>query len=123
MVSFEEFSALAVTHNVIPILRRSMADTLTPVSAYLALRKEGVPSFILESVEREEKIGRYSFIGIDPVVLVQARGTVSPFRKVRLTQPGSRAFSTVCAGSSGRYHVAPFAEPHASWRCCWVCRL
>jgi anthranilate synthase component 1 len=40
-------------------------DLVTPVSAYLRLRKKGAV-FLLESVEKGEKLGRYSFIGIDP---------------------------------------------------------
>lgn len=112
MVSFKEFSALAATHNVIPLLRRSMADTLTPVSAYLALRKEGVPSFILESVEREEKIGRYSFIGIDPVVLVQARGHSVTVQERALTTTTRQNVFDCVRGLLGRYNVAPIAEPH-----------
>jgi anthranilate synthase component 1 len=112
MVSFKEFSALAAMHNVIPLVRRSMADTLTPVSAYLALRKEGVPSFILESVEPDEKIGRYSFIGIDPRVLVQARGnSVTVQEGGRNTTRQQSVFDCV-RGILGRYRVAPFAEPH-----------
>jgi anthranilate synthase component I len=40
------------------------ADLLTPVGAYLRLREElGAPSFLLESVERGEQVGRFSFLG------------------------------------------------------------
>jgi anthranilate synthase component I len=40
------------------------ADLLTPVGAYLRLRDElGAPAFLLESVERGEQVGRYSFLG------------------------------------------------------------
>jgi anthranilate synthase component 1 len=40
------------------------ADLLTPVGAYMRLREEfGAPSFLLESVERGEQVGRYSFLG------------------------------------------------------------
>jgi anthranilate synthase component 1 len=39
------------------------ADLLTPVGAYLRLRQElGAPAFLLESVERGEQVGRYSFL-------------------------------------------------------------
>jgi anthranilate synthase component 1 len=47
----------------IPIFREIMADVETPVSAYLKVREEGRPGFILESVEGGERIARYSFIG------------------------------------------------------------
>ena len=40
------------------------ADLVTPVGAYLRLREAlGAPAFLLESVERGEQVGRYSFLG------------------------------------------------------------
>ena len=45
-------------------LRTLPADLLTPVGAYLLLREAlGTPAFLLESVERGEQVGRYSFLG------------------------------------------------------------
>lgn len=49
----------------VPIAREILADLDTPVSAYLKIRGGG-PSFLLESVEGGERLGRYSFIGTDP---------------------------------------------------------
>ncbi len=46
--------------------RELVADLLTPVSAYLRLRQPGTFSFLLESVEGGERLGRYSFIGSHP---------------------------------------------------------
>lgn len=43
-----------------------LADLLTPVSAFLRVSKGAERAFLLESVEGAEKIGRYSFIGVDP---------------------------------------------------------
>ncbi len=42
-------------------MRELPADLLTPVAAYLRLRERG-PSFLLESIERGERVGRYSFL-------------------------------------------------------------
>jgi anthranilate synthase component 1 len=40
------------------------ADLVTPVGAYLRLRDAlGAPAFLLESVERGEQVGRFSFLG------------------------------------------------------------
>ncbi len=45
-------------------IRTLPADLLTPVGAYLLLRDAlGTPAFLLESVERGEQVGRYSFLG------------------------------------------------------------
>ena len=51
--------------NVIPIARTILADMETPVSAYRKIAR-GRYSFLLESVEGGERVGRYSFIGCDP---------------------------------------------------------
>lgn len=54
---------------LVPIYREVMADTETPVSAFLKLRNGG-PAFLLESVEGGERIARYSFIGSQPIQLL-----------------------------------------------------
>ena len=51
-----------------------MADTLTPVSAYLRLAEGRPYSFMLESVEGGETLGRYTFLGVDPFMIVRCRG-------------------------------------------------
>ncbi len=70
----EEQRAAGVARFVLPVYRRLSADLLTPVSAYLALRREGRYSFLLESVEGGEKLARYSFLGCKPYRIVRANG-------------------------------------------------
>jgi anthranilate synthase component I len=112
MISFEEFASLASTYNVIPCVRRAMADTLTPVSAYLTIRRYGTPSFILESVESGEKIGRFSFIGSEPLIVVRARGaSVTVYEGGKSVKQSTDVFSTVQA-ILARYRAAPLDEPH-----------
>ncbi|MEJ2746493.1 MAG: anthranilate synthase component I, partial [Anaerolineae bacterium] len=48
--------------NLIPVYREFAADLETPVSVYLKLMDEMGPSFLLESVEGGEQVGRYSFV-------------------------------------------------------------
>ncbi len=67
-----EVRRLAGRGTVVPIYRDVRADLETPISAYLKVAR-GSHSFLLESVERGERIGRYSFIGTDPY-RVMARG-------------------------------------------------
>ena len=81
-MSFDEFQSLAALYTVVPVARTILADLHTPVSAYLALRTGG-ESFLFESAEPNEKIGRYSFIGISPEVMVIARGTSIEIRQGR----------------------------------------
>src|SRR4051812_5933061 len=63
--SFDEFAELAKAHTVVPVYRRLVADTLTPVSAFAAVRSGGW-AFLFESVVGGERIGRYSFVGSEP---------------------------------------------------------
>ncbi|MGI9016032.1 MAG: anthranilate synthase component I [Euzebya sp.] len=69
------FVALASRHVVVPVIREVLADVSTPVSVYGRLRGPG--SFLLESVEHGERWGRYSFIGLSPLIQIRAaRGEI-----------------------------------------------
>src|SRR5215211_5885698 len=63
--SLEEVLALAREHTLVPLRHTFVADTETPVSAYLKLRGGG-PSFLLESAEQGQRFGRWSFLGYRP---------------------------------------------------------
>jgi len=69
-----EFLKLARTHTLIPVCRRLVADLETPVSAFLRLAADEPESFLLESVEGGEKLGRYTFMGVRPATKLVARG-------------------------------------------------
>ncbi|HML21884.1 MAG TPA: anthranilate synthase component I [Aggregatilinea sp.] len=56
--------------DLVPVYRTLLADLETPVSVYLKLAQGGGPSFLLESVEGGEQIGRYSFMGVRPKGMV-----------------------------------------------------
>jgi len=68
--SFDEFQKLAAQGNLIPVTRRLLADFETPLSAYQKIRGQG-ESFLFESVEGGEHIGRYSFVGCNPRATVR----------------------------------------------------
>jgi anthranilate synthase component 1 len=59
--------ALARDHDLVPLHQTWIADTETPVSAFLKLRDAdpGQPAFLLESAD-QGRVGRYSFIGVRP---------------------------------------------------------
>jgi anthranilate synthase component 1 len=50
-------------------------DMDTPVSAFMKLRRNGA-TFLLESVEKGEKVGRYSFIGLEPEEKITLKGNL-----------------------------------------------
>jgi len=74
------FDSLARQHDFVPVARRLLSDTLTPVTAFMHLddpdrRSETRPSaFLIESVIGGEKVGRYSFLGSAPLLRFAARG-------------------------------------------------
>ncbi len=71
--SLDEVRELARDYNLIPLRHSFIDDTETPVSAFLKLRgrEPQNASFLLESAERGQEVGRYSFIGVRPRKVVR----------------------------------------------------
>ncbi len=72
--NFSQFSALAQQGNFVPVYQEWVADLETPVSAWYKVCAGQPYSFLLESVEGGENLGRYSFLGCDPLWVLEARG-------------------------------------------------
>jgi anthranilate synthase component 1 len=70
-----EFVKLSRAHTLVPVYRVVTADLETPVSAFLRIAADEPEAFLLESVEGGERVGRYTFIGIEPYKKIVARGT------------------------------------------------
>ena len=70
--SFEQFKELASRGTFVPVCKEVIADLLTPVSAFLKIAEHSEHAFLLESVEGGEHVGRYSFLGKDPFLIVRA---------------------------------------------------
>jgi anthranilate synthase component I len=70
---FKTFSQLAREATLVPVVKSVSADMLTPVSAFLAIADKEPHAFLLESVERGEQIGRYTFLGARPYMRVRAQ--------------------------------------------------
>jgi len=68
-----EFVELAKEGNVIPVFAEFIADGETPVSAFKKLDWGGY-SFLFESTEKNDVSGRFSFIGVDPRVVMRSHG-------------------------------------------------
>ncbi|MGB7769220.1 MAG: anthranilate synthase component I [Verrucomicrobiia bacterium] len=71
--TLDEFLKLAGRGNLIPVTRRILADIETPLSAYRKIRGQG-ESFLFESVEGGEHLGRYSFVGCNPRAVIRQTG-------------------------------------------------
>ncbi|WP_216895909.1 anthranilate synthase component I [Nocardia alni] len=59
----EHFRALAAEHRVVPVTRKVLADSETPLSAYRKLGADRPGTFLLESAENGRSWSRWSFIG------------------------------------------------------------
>ena len=71
---FKTVKKLARGCGLVPIAKELLADTETPVSAYLKIRAQSSYAFLFESVVGGEQIGRYSFLGVDPFLIFRSRG-------------------------------------------------
>jgi anthranilate synthase component I len=74
ITTFEAFKDLARRGTFVPVCKEIVADLLTPVSAFLKIAEHSDHAFLLESVEGGEQVGRYSFLGKDPFLVLRAHG-------------------------------------------------
>lgn len=97
-------------YRFIPLIHRTHADCLTPVGAFMAAA--GAPySFLLESVEKGTNVGRYSFIGLDPLFTLCARDNGIEIREDgRVTFLGEGDPLSVLANRINGLKVAPVRE-------------
>jgi anthranilate synthase component 1 len=72
-LDLKEFLKLSKKSNVIPIYKEINADLDTPVSAFLKIKGSDY-AFLLESVEGQEKLARYSFMGVSPSLIFKSKG-------------------------------------------------
>src|SRR6185436_19643775 len=93
--TLEEFVALAAQGNLIPVSRRLLADIETPLSAYRKIRGPG-ESFLFESVEGGEHLGRYSFVGCNPRAVIRQDGN-----QVQVLESGKVVENLTIGAASG----------------------
>ncbi|TVR18643.1 MAG: anthranilate synthase component I [Anaerolineaceae bacterium] len=72
--SRDEIGELFKQGDLVPVYRRLLADLETPVSVYMKLSQVSDVSFLLESVEGGEHVGRYSFLGVNPQAVITFKG-------------------------------------------------
>jgi anthranilate synthase component 1 len=97
----DEFLALARQGNLIPVTRRILADFETPLSAYKKIRGHG-ESFLFESVEGGEHLGRYSFVGCSPRAVIKQTD-----RRVEVSSYGRIVEEFQIAGKGAAADAAP----------------
>src|SRR5262245_199924 len=89
----DAFDRLAAEHPLVPVWAELLADVTTPVGLFPSVAGEG-PGILLESVERSERWGRYSFVAGDPgAILVVAAGGLplrDAVRELPMGEPSRR---------------------------------
>ncbi|HEY4930199.1 MAG TPA: anthranilate synthase component I, partial [Terriglobales bacterium] len=78
---YKSFLQLSRDATLIPVAKTLSADLLTPVGAFLSVAAKQKYAFLLESVEGGERIGRYTFVGAQPRMVLTARGTDLTIRR------------------------------------------
>src|SRR5436190_1148158 len=104
--TLEEARALAAEHSLVSLCHTFIAVIETPVYAYLKLLGSG-PSFLLESAEGGQRVGRWSFLGVHPRSLIRLDGGVMRVDGVE------REFDdpyTFVSDELSRYRAAPLAD-------------
>jgi len=92
LTTFEEFVELAKRGTFVPVCKEVVADLLTPVSAFLKIAEHSDYAFLLESVEGGEHVGRYSFLGKDPFLILRAHEGRTIIERAGVTSESERPF-------------------------------
>jgi len=102
-MDFNTFHKLANEYKTVPVYKRILADLLTPISAYMKLVKSSKYAFILESVEKGEQYGRYSFIGRNPHIILKSEKDKTQIWEDGLWQEKSESFLSVLRETQKNY--------------------
>ncbi|GAB2644661.1 anthranilate synthase component I [Gordonia jinhuaensis] len=87
-----QFLNLAADHRVVPVVRKVLADSETPLSAYRKLAGDRAGTFLLESAENGRSWSRWSFIGAgSPSALTVSDGEASWWGTVPTGAPSGGA--------------------------------
>lgn len=103
--NFKQFQKELKRGNAVPVCLKLPADLETPVSIFLKLARKKDKSFLLESVELEEQLGRFSLIGMDPAVLLRHEKGVSKISKNGKTESLHQSILTSIKGLLSEYHL------------------
>jgi anthranilate synthase component 1 len=92
LTTFDEFVDLAKRATFVPVVKELVADLLTPVSAFLKVAEHSDYAFLLESVEGGEHVGRYSFLGKDPFLILRGQDGRTVIEKAGVTTNAEKPF-------------------------------
>ena len=107
ITTFDEFKDLAQRGTFVPVCKEIVADMLTPVSAFLKVAEHSDYAFLLESVEGGEHVGRYSFLGKDPFLILRSKGGKTIVERAGRTEESDQSFVGALRELMAGFH-APF---------------
>ena len=107
LTTFEEFRELAQRGTFVPVYKEIVADLLTPVSAFLKIAEHSDYAFLLESVEGGEQVGRYSFLGKDPFLIVRSHAGKTIVDRAGQTSQSDKPFIATLRELMAGFH-SPF---------------
>ncbi len=97
--TFEEFEQQAQAGEVVPVIRTISAHPFNPVDAFKMLSRTAPYAFLFESVEGEQHVAQYSFVGADPHMIVRGRGN-----QTIVERGSSRETRPICASDYLKQH-------------------
>jgi anthranilate synthase component 1 len=107
ITTFDQFKDLAKRGTFVPVYKEIVADLLTPVSAFLKIAEHSDYAFLLESVEGGEHVGRYSFLGKDPFLILRAREGKTILDRAGQTSESDKPFMATLRELMASFH-SPF---------------
>src|SRR6266508_1618770 len=107
ITTFDEFKELAQRGTFVPVCKEIVADLLTPVSAFLKIAEHSDYAFLLESVEGGEQVGRYSFLGKDPFLILRSREGKTIVDRAGQTSESDKPFIATLRELMASFH-SPF---------------
>src|SRR5258705_124714 len=107
VTSFEEFKELAQRGTFVPVHKEIVADLLTPVSAFLKIAEHSDYAFLIESGEGGEHVGRYSFLGKDPFLILRSRDGATILDRAGQTSGSDQPFIAMLRELMASFH-SPF---------------
>lgn len=81
--ALDEFKEKAKQHRLVPVYREIIVDLDTPISLYQKVCSGENYTYLLESVEGGERLARFSFIGLNPFLIFEAKE-----KEIKITQKG-----------------------------------
>lgn len=84
-ISEEEYIKLSKSFSVVPVCAQMIADMDTPISVFKKLEQFREVSFLLESVEGGEHLARFSFVGFDPLAVIEGKNGL-----IEITENGKK---------------------------------